>query len=91
MDDATCVRKLKRILRSQRGQALVEYLMVLMLALLFTRVIYFNKEFGFKGVLDKTMLHIGSFLEMNLKSGTQVGKQGENSLDSYAGTDSWSN
>lgn len=90
MEEAT-FRKKKSKRRSQRGQALVEYLLVLMLALLFTRLVYFNKEFGFKGILDKTMLRVGSFLEMNLKTGTQLGSQGENSLDSYAGTAAWSN
>lgn len=99
MDEAAFIRKgifyLKRIFLDRKkkhsGQALVEYLMILMLALLFTRLIYFNKEFGFKGVLDKTMLRLGSFLEQNLKTGTQVGKDGENSLDPYAGTDTWKN
>lgn len=90
MEEAT-LRKRKSKLRSERGQALVEYLLVLILALMFTRAIYFNKEFGFKGILDKTMLRLGSYLEMNLKSGTQLGPNGKNSLDAYAGTDAWSN
>ena len=52
---------------------------------------FFNKDFGFKAMLDKTMLRIGSHLENNLKSGTKVGGDGEKSLDAFAGTDTWSN
>lgn len=78
-------------LRSQRGQALVEFILVLILALFFTRLVYFNKEFGFKAVIDKMMLRLGSFLELNLKTGTQVGPDGKNSLDAYAGTNQWTN
>jgi hypothetical protein len=84
-------RRLAAPLRSQRGQSLVEFVLVLILALFFTRAIYFNKEFGFKAVLDKTMLRLGSFLELNLKTGTQAGADGTASLDGYAGTNQWSN
>ena len=81
-----------RLGRDQRGQAIVEYLLVLVLAFTFTHQVFFNPKFGFKGVLQKTMLRVGSFLEQNLKSGTKVGgSDGKLSLDPYAGTDRWSN
>lgn len=76
----------------QRGQALVEYMLVLLIAIVFTHQVFFNKTWGFKGMLEKTMLRLGSFLEQNLKSGTKVGgADGKLSLDPYAGTDRWSN
>jgi hypothetical protein len=81
-----------RPLRGQRGQGLVEYMLVLLIALVFTHQVFFNKNWGFKGVLQKTMLRLGSFVEQNLKSGTKVGgADGKLSLDPYAGTDRWSN
>jgi hypothetical protein len=77
---------------NQRGQALVEYMLVLIIALTFTHQVFFNQTWGFKGMLQKTMLRLGSFLEQNLKSGTKVGgSDGKLSLDPYAGTDRWSN
>ncbi|MCO5143534.1 MAG: hypothetical protein M9962_10635 [Oligoflexia bacterium] len=79
------------LLSSQSGQAIVEYLLILILALTFTRLVFFNKDVGFKAQLDKTMLRIGSFLEQNLKTGTQVGGDGQRSLDAYAGTERWNN
>lgn len=100
MDEATAANRPRRspffsyfrkLRRSQRGQALVEYLLIMFLALGFTRFIFFNKEFGFKAMLDKTMLRIGSYLEQNLKSGTKQGGDGVKSLDAFAGTDRWSN
>lgn len=92
MDEAASKKKfLRRILRSQRGQSLVEYVLILVIALAFTRLIYFNKTFGFKASLDKTMLTLGVYLEQNLKSGTKLGAQGENSVDGFAGTSNWSN
>lgn len=76
----------------QRGQAITEYVLVLIIALVFTHQVFFNNNWGFKGVLQKTMLRLGSFLEQNLKSGTKVGgADGKLSLDPYAGTDRWSN
>lgn len=86
-----CPKRRRKRKRSERGQALVEFILVLVLALFFTRLIYFNKEFGFKALLDKTMLRLGSFLELNLKTGTQPGPDGTQSLDAYAGTNQWSN
>mgnify|MGYP003350747263 CR=1 FL=1 len=85
-------RVLRRPLRNERGQALIEYMLVILIALVFTHQVFFNKNWGFKGVLEKTMLRLGSFLEQNLKSGTKVGgADGKLSLDPYAGTDRWSN
>jgi hypothetical protein len=81
----------RRPLRGQRGQAMVEYLLVLILSLVFLRYVYFNKDYGFKAMLDKTMLRLGSYLEDNLKTGTKPGADGEKSLDAYAGTNQWSN
>ena len=81
-----------RSVRNQRGQAIVEYLLVLLIAFTFTHQVFFNSKFGFKSVLAKTMMRLGSFLEQNLKSGTKVGgNNGRLSLDPYAGTDRWSN
>jgi|GEM_PF-5762253 len=77
---------------NERGQAIVEYLLVLIIAFTFTHQVFFNSKFGFKTVLAKTMMRLGSFLEQNLKSGTKVGgNNGRLSLDPYAGTDRWSN
>lgn len=86
-------RRLRRLpgLRNERGQAIVEYILVLILALGFTRTVFFNKEFGFQAMLDKTMLRLGSFLEQNLKTGTKTGADGVKSLEAYAGTGRWSN
>lgn len=78
-------------LNNQRGQAIVEYILVLILSLGFTRFVFFNKEFGFQAMLEKTMLRFGSFLEQNLKSGTRVGADGVNSPEPYGGTGRWSN
>lgn len=86
-----CRRKRRGLLRSERGQAIVEYILILAIAIFFTRFIYFNKSFGFKASLDKTMLRLGSFLEQNLKSGAQVGSDGRQSLDGFVGTSTWTN
>lgn len=78
--------------RNQRGQAILEYILVLLIAFVFTHQVFFNTKWGFKSVLENTMLRLGSFLEQNLKSGTKVGgSNGRLSLDPYAGTDRWSN
>jgi uncharacterized protein (UPF0333 family) len=81
----------KKILRSQRGQAVLEFMLILLLSIAFLRFVFFNKEYGFKASLDKTMLRVGSFLEGNLKTGTKIGADGEKSLDGFAGTSRWSN
>ena len=97
MDEAQkCRRRIARFfrlpsLRSERGQAIVEFLLVLLLSLAFLRFVYFNKDFGFKASLDKTMLRLGSYLEANLKTGTKPGGDGEKSLDAFAGTTRWQN
>lgn len=77
--------------RGQSGQAIVEYLLVLILVFTFTHQVFFNKTWGFRGLFQNTMFRLGSFLEQNLKSGTKVGGDGKLSLDPYAGTDRWSN
>ena len=80
-------------IRSQKGQAILEFLLILLISISFLRFVFFNKDFGFKAMLDKTMLRLGSHLENNLKSGTgiKVGNEGEKSLDAFAGTERWSN
>lgn len=90
MDEARKKKK-RKYLRSQRGQAVLEFMLILLLSLAFLRFVFFNKEYGFKASLDKTMLRLGSFLEGNLKTGTKVGNDGEKSLDGFAGTGRWSN
>jgi uncharacterized protein (UPF0333 family) len=85
MDEAT------KILRNRRGQAMLEYLLIVILALTFTRFVYFNPKVGFKASLDKTMLRLGVYLEQNLKSGTKLGEPGHSSTDSFAGISSWTN
>ncbi|MGZ3692765.1 MAG: hypothetical protein ACXWQO_00850 [Bdellovibrionota bacterium] len=85
------LRRCRPRLRSQRGQAIVEYILVLIMALGFTRFVFFNKEFGFKAMVDKTMLRLGSFVEQNLKTGTKTGADGVKSLEAYGGTSRWSN
>ncbi|RZA07076.1 MAG: hypothetical protein EOP11_08695 [Proteobacteria bacterium] len=64
---------------------------MLFLSLAFLRFVFFNKEYGFKASLDKTMLRLGSHLEANLKTGTKPGNGGVKSLEPYAGTGRWSN
>ena len=77
--------------RSQRGQAMVEYMLVLILSIAFLRLVFFNKEYGFKAMLDKSMYRLGAYLEQNLKAGTKPGADGVKSLDAFAGTNRWSN
>jgi hypothetical protein len=89
-------RILERLVRlsrgNQRGQAITEYMLVMILAFTFAHQVFFNPKFGFASLLKTTMLRIGSFVEQNLKSGTKVGgSDGKLSLDPYAGTDRWSN
>lgn len=85
-----CLRGIPR--GNQKGQAITEYILVLILAFTFTHQVFFNPKWGFKTMLQSTMLRIGSFVEQNLKSGTKVGgSDGKLSLDPYAGTDRWSN
>jgi len=93
MDEATGKKRFIffRLRKKERGQALVEYLLILTVVVLFTRMVYFNKNFGFQASLEKTILRLGAHLEQNLKSGTRIGENGKNSVDSFAGTSSWSN
>lgn len=76
---------------NQKGQSLVEYALVLLISITFTFQVFFNPKFGFKGIMQTTMLRLGSFLEQNLKSGTQVGGDGKKSLEPFAGTNRWNN
>lgn len=85
------LRARPRLRRAQGGQAIVEYLLILILSLAFLRFVFFNKEYGFKAMLDQTMLRVGGYLEANLKTGAKPGGDGEKSLDAYAGTNRWSN
>lgn len=78
-------------LRSQGGQAIIEYLLILILSLAFLRFVFFHPDHGLKAQIDKTMLRLGSYLEQNLKSGTKPGGDGEKSLDAFAGTSRWKN
>lgn len=85
------IRNARPRLRSQRGQAIIEYILVILISLTFTRFVFFNKEFGFKSAIDKTMLRLGSFLEQNLKTGTKPGGDGVKSLEAFGGTSRWTN
>lgn len=99
MDEArrlNLLKLLRRLLRgpnirNQKGQAFVEYLLVLIISLAFLRFVFFNREFGLKASLDRTMLRLGSYLELNLKTGTRPGDDGVKSLDAYAGSNRWRN
>lgn len=94
MDEAASKKRrifFRRLLKSRSGQALVEYVLILTVALLFAKVFYFNSNFGIKASLDKTMLRLGAHLEQDLKSGTKLGGNGEDSSDAFAGTAAWSN
>jgi hypothetical protein len=75
----------------QRGQSMVEYLLILMLAFGFARFIYFNQQFGIQPNFEKMMLGLGSYLEASLKSGTRPGGQGYKQADAFAGTSNWKN
>lgn len=77
--------------RGQAGQAMVEYILVLLLAFSFAHFIYFHKTFGIQPNFDKMMLRLGSYLEGNLKAGTRNGEQGHQSSDAFAGTGTWTN
>jgi hypothetical protein len=99
MEEATCkkwislcLRRRPRLLANQRGQAITEYLLVLILAFAFAHFVFFNKTYGFRGQLEKVMLRLGTYLEENLKTGTKLGNgDGRKSLEAWAGTDRWSN
>lgn len=78
--------------RRQRGQAIVEYLLLLGITVLFARFIFFHEEYGLHGLINKTMLRVGTALEQNLKSGTKPGAPGRGSNEQYAGAGgSWNN
>lgn len=77
--------------RKQRGQAIVEYLLLLGITVFFARFIFFDPEYGLFGIINKGMLRVGTHLEQNLKSGTQPGGPGTGSTDQFAGASSWKN
>lgn len=85
------ISAIKTPIRNQRGQAFLEYMLVLIISLAFLRFVFFNREYGLKAGLDRTMLRLGSFLELNLKTGTKPGEDGIKSLDAYAGSNRWRN
>jgi hypothetical protein len=90
MDEAA--KKQKRISRKrQAGQAMVEFLLILLVALFFTRLVYFHPQYGFKGMLDRMMLRLGSYLEKDLKAAARPGGNGQAANDPFAGTDAWIN
>ena len=75
--------------RNERGQSIVEFLLVLSLGLVLARFIYFHPQFGFKGSLDNMMLRLGGFLEQNLKAGVglnSAGSVGQDSTSKFMGT-----
>src|SRR3989344_3023457 len=79
--------------KKQQGQAIIEFLLVMVLALMFTRFVFFNREYGFQAMLEKTMLRLGVHLEQNLKAGVQVqdDKETFKSLQPYSGIGRWTN
>lgn len=95
MEEATLRKRIFRrrfsMLRNQKGQAFLEFALVLLLSLAFLRFVFFNKDYGFKASLDRTMLRLGTRLEMNLKSGTKLGDDGKKSLEPFAGVSRWNN
>jgi hypothetical protein len=93
MDEARKSRRFFRRpkIRGQKGQAILEFMLVLLISLAFLRFVFFHRDYGFKAMLDKTMLRLGSHLENNLKSGSKPGGDGEKSLEAFVGTDRWNN
>lgn len=91
MDEAAKKKTQLSRRRRQSGQAMVEFLLILLVALFFTRLVYFHPQYGFKGMLDRMMLRLGSYLEKDLKAATRPGGNGQAANDPYAGTDAWSN
>ena len=71
---------------------MLEYILIVTLALLFGRYVFFHKDFGLMTSFTKVMLQLGTLLEQNLKSGAQPGNQGEDPFERYSGAlDNWSN
>ncbi len=100
MDEANA-KKLRptrsRVLRSrkkrrkQAGQAMIEYILLFVVSLIFARFVFFHPEFGINGMLDRMMMRLGTNLEQNLKTGASGGATGNGSLDPYAGAGTWNN
>ena len=83
--------KRKKSKKKQSGQAMVEFLLMFLIAISFTRFMYFNPNFGVKGMIDGMMLRLGSFLEHDLKSGTRSGDIGQATTDTFCGINAWNN
>lgn len=77
--------------RKQSGQAMIEYILLFVVSLVFARYVFFHEEFGINGMLDRMMMRVGTNLEQNLKTGTGPGGAGKGSLAPFAGTNTWNN
>lgn len=87
-------RIFRRSQKNQRGQSIVEFILVLMLGLALTRFVYFNPEFGLSASLEKMMLRLGGHLEKNLKTGVGANvstRVGEDSTHKFMGVSAWKN
>lgn len=88
--NSVAARKLRK--RRQRGQAVVEYILIMVVSLFFARFIFFNNEFGINAQLDRMMMRLGANLEQNLKTGAGPGGAGKGSLEPFAGAaGTWNN
>ncbi len=77
--------------RKQSGQAMIEYILIFVVSLVFARYVFFHEEFGINAMLDRMMMRVGTNLEQNLKTGTAPGGVGKGSLAPFAGTNTWNN
>ena len=78
--------------RGQGGQAMIEYLLLLGIIVFFTRFVFFHPEFGFFGMLNRTILRLGVHLESNLKTATKRGGPGRTTFEQFSGAgSSWNN
>lgn len=84
--------KRKRSRQKQSGQALLEYILLLFVALAFAQFLFFSPEYGIKGNVDKFMLKLGAHLETDLKSGAgpNGGSRG-GAATPYSGIGQWTN